>query len=222
MMYPSSKKGLVFLPKSLFEWQKGIYQSLGRCLFLYELPKLSEAWVTKLKEEMDTLRTIAWELEAWIIKKDEVITKKRTRVNELEAKLGDVELKVLIIESHLRVSDSKLRTTNSKLRATKEHANSNSAQAVEEYKASKAFFEELVESSMEAYQVRFTECKDKVAQAFSELDMSNIINVETNEGEGEGKATEETTEGEARTKAESIGIKAVTSKGHVIEMTTNV
>lgn len=91
---------------------------------------------------------------------------------------------------------------------------------MKEYKASKAFLEELVESSMEAYQFGFAECKSNVAQAFPELEPSNIVDVEPKEGEGE--AVEETSKRVTKTKAKPVGLEEVTTKGHAAKVTAGV
>lgn len=48
---------------------------------------MSEAQKVKLKDELETLRTIIRELEVRITTKDEGVAKKCTCINELEAKL---------------------------------------------------------------------------------------------------------------------------------------
>lgn len=87
---------------------------------------------------------------------------------------------------------------------------------VKEYKGSLAFLEELVDGFVDANRFRFTESKDKVAQAFSELDLSNVINIDLENQEEDGKGVVDA-DG-----AKLLGSKEVTTETAIAKATGNV
>lgn len=68
------------------------------------------------------------------------------------------------------------------------------------------FLKELVESLVDSYRLWFAKYKDKVAQAFSELDSSNIIDIELEE-EGDADEAADTAK-----EAKVVGTKEVVAK----------
>lgn len=91
---------------------------------------------------------------------------------------------------------------------------------IKEYQGSKAFLEELANSSIDAYRLKFAKCKGKVAQAFPELDLSGIINIKPEEEEEE-EAIEEATKEVAEIGTKPTVIEEVTVEGHVAKVTTS-
>lgn len=86
-----------------------------------------------------------------------------------------------------------LHLANEKVKATEERAASITSRAVEEYK-SKEFDNDTTKAGANSYAFGFTDCKNTVAQAYVELDLSGISAKGTmpREEEEEGIAEEET------------------------------
>lgn len=76
--------------------------------------------------------------------------------------------------------------------------------------------EEFADSFVDAYRLGLAECKDKIAQAFLELDLSNIVDIEPKEWEEDGDEVADV-EG-----ADLVGIEEVTVKVAIVEATANV
>lgn len=85
---------------------------------------------------------------------------------------------------------------------------------IEEYKGLTAFLKELAMGSTDAYKLKFTKCKDKVAQDFPKLDLSIIVNIEPKEVEGYAKEAIDIVE-----EAEVIGTEEVIVEAFVAKAT---
>lgn len=89
------------------------------------------------------------------------------------------ELKVKLFDS-----DSRRRIAEERVKALKinvKAARLDAVKVVEEYKKSEDFKLEVAEGCVDSYHLRFFDCKKKVAMAFTDLDLWDII--ESDEGE---------------------------------------
>lgn len=109
------------------------------------------------------------------------------------------------MESIVDTADFKLKEAKVIAKETKERAHAIEAKAqaievqvtfaetwaVDEYKKSKDFKYEVIKGIYNAFQLGFVECKKKVSETFSKLDLDSIIAIELEqeeEGEDEGEA----------------------------------
>lgn len=108
------------------------------------------------------------------------------------------------MEARLQSSEFRVVATEAKAQSAEERAATTRARAVEEYKKSKNFEDEVAEGSYNVYQFGFIEYKKKVVEAFLGLNLDGIVNVEPEkEGakKGEASEAEEATKGVADVKA---------------------
>lgn len=133
-------------------------------------------------------------MEVQIKEKDEKLATKRSWVPDLEIKVVDAESRRIVIVERLRTTDLQVKATQ----ATTD-------QAIEEYKRSKDFKNEMVEGCLEALHLGFLECKKEGSQAFQELNLSAIV-------EFDDECEEEVIEGGSEVKADPVGIKEVVPK----------
>lgn len=82
-------------------------------------------------------------------RKKEIIAKKRADATELEGRLGNAEIV-------LHASKERAAATNS---STQDSA----TQVINMYKESEDVMQEVTEGSMEAYQLGFSNCRERVA-----------------------------------------------------------
>lgn len=134
--------------------------------------------------------------------------------------MADAKSKVSIMETQLQASKSRTTTTNARAKAVKEHVSFVGARAIEEFQWSKAFEDEVAKGCLDAFYLRFAECKKKVAEAFLRLDLDSIINIEPEEngGEGEGK---EAIEGKVKIEDEPVSLEEApeaTTRAEAIEI----
>lgn len=138
------------------------------------------------------------------MEKNEELAKVQAWIVKLETKLVDSDSKVMVLESQLQASQFRVKVTEDKAWVIEEWAESTVAR-VEAFSRSKAFKDEVVEGSMNAFKLGFTECKKKVAKAFLAPDLSRINDLEPKEEAEEEDGRREVADGEAKDKAKLVG-----------------
>lgn len=141
-----------------------------------EFRKVGKVREGKFKEDLQALKNITQELEAWVVRNTDIITKRWAQVAKLEAKLANTESKVVVLDAQLQASKSKVMATKAKAQAIEKWANSIGAWVVRKFRGSKVLEDEIAVG----YRMPsngFTECKDKVAYAFLGIDLSSIVDL---------------------------------------------
>lgn len=163
-------------------------------------------------DELKASKETTWELKAQVAKDTQIITKERAWVIELEVKLANFESKGAIIEIKHQTIESRTEAVEARAQATEYQVEEARTRVVEEYKGSQAFKDKVVEATLDAFKLRFIECK-KVAKTFPALDLSNINDAELEE-EAEW---EEGGEGKEANKEVRVEVKVVSIE-EVIEL----
>lgn len=121
-----------------------------------ELLKASKAWETMLQELLDaswsSSKAAIRGLETRIAKKKKILTKRWEHIAELETQQNEAE--------------SLLQAANEKVKVAKEQFATAATRAIKEHEKMESFVREVAEAAMNAYEVRFADCKNKVAQAY--------------------------------------------------------
>lgn len=118
----------------------------------------------------------------------------------MEARLQTSNFKVMEAEVVAREAEDGAQATEPKAQAIEAQATSISARALEKYKKSMNFKDEVIKGSYDVYQLGFTECKKKVVEAFPRLNLDGIVSIKPiekgkAEEECEAKEVEESTKG---------------------------
>lgn len=169
--------------------------------------------------------------------KDEKITKEEEYVALLESRLGDATSQGMAMESQVKSVTVKLNATKVtvwevgraravevKVRATEVEATALAGtQAIEEYKKSEDFKDEVSEAAYDAFLKGCAECKRKVTKAFPDLDPKSITIEEPEQQEEEVEAdaakealvigTEEADEAKVVEDAKEVGVVATKETG---------
>lgn len=79
------------------------------------------------------------------------------------------------VEARLAQTKGLLHVADEKAKVAKEWAMSTTIWVVEVNKESEDFKNDVAEARADAYLIKFTNCKDEIAQAYPELDLSDIL-----------------------------------------------
>lgn len=102
--------------------------------------------------------------------------------------------------------EEKAKATEAKAKEAKVNVASTGMQAIEEFKGSKDFRNEIKEVTYDAFLKGFVESKGKVIEAFADLDLKGIIAEEPKDQEEE-EVEVEVVEGASLVKIEEVDIK---------------
>lgn len=87
------------------------------------------------------------------------------------------------VEARLAQAEG-LHSAEEKVRVAEEQAATAVARVVHDYKELKDFEDDAIAAGVDTYIFGFTDCWDMIAQAYPELDMSNILVLREVEGKG--------------------------------------
>jgi hypothetical protein len=164
----------------------------------------------RLKAEVRSFRAQVSGLEDRILRKDELIKAARARLEQAHKEQGrlageNAELQKAVGETAelVKAAEQKAEDAEKKARDAEERANGAEAsleraelllrqagpEAVEAFKASEDFAEEVAEGSAATYILGFSDCRDMVARFFPSLDLGEI-KIAEDEEEEDGAADE--------------------------------
>lgn len=151
---------------------------------------VEKEWELKLKEELVTFKILKRPLfrvggpstgkgRSTHLEKEEVLTREQAHSIKMESWLTQIE--------------NLLCQANDKIKAIKEQAMPAAIQAIEEYKMLVDLKQDATDTKADKYLIGFTDYMSKVAQAYLELDLGNILADEAvlEEEEEEGVAKEQ-------------------------------
>lgn len=106
----------------------------------------------------------------------------------LESRVNTISFKLKEAEVIAQEAKERAEAVEAKAQAAEVEVTLANTRAIEEYKKSKDFKDEVTEATYDAFQLVFVECK-KVTKAFLEFDLGSIIAIEAEQQE-EGEAEE--------------------------------
>lgn len=130
------------------------------------------------KLEKSIVDNLSLEKELKVTQNKMVETEAKLRKKKKKLHLSEVPMKELMWKSDEVLAQKAITEERAMLAEERAH------QAIEKYKKSSSFEDEMTEVGTASYEMGFTDCQDKVSKPYLDLDLWGIIMAEEDEEEG--------------------------------------